>query len=49
MTSINPFARFGLGLRRTHYADFVSGDFWLAQDTGGVWSSTPVGRISAAR
>lgn len=25
MTSINPFAGFGLGLRRTHYADFVSG------------------------
>lgn len=26
MTSISPFAGFGLGLRRTHYADFVSGD-----------------------
>ena len=26
MTSINPFAGFGLGLRRTHYADFLEGD-----------------------
>ena len=26
MTSISPFAGFGLGLRRTHYADFLEGD-----------------------
>lgn len=26
MTSINPFAGFGLGLRRAHYTDFLDGD-----------------------
>ena len=26
MTAIEPFGGFGLGLRRTHYADFLDGD-----------------------